>query len=242
MNEQEATERGRDWLEAVHLRSLFQGLDTIQSDDRRLMCFVWLCLDRISHLLRDPRSQRAVELVHRIAQGQNVESELAAIRKNAKEAHRQAAAAYQAGLGNAVDSNATFAAYKAIGYSEDSNWGSRLEQFYFDAALQSSRSAAHAIADTVPNEWAAANAAETARQADFIRCLFDNPFRPSTAPPGWPETVVQLAQSLYDGQDCAFALHDALLDAGLVQFADHFKPETGHPKGCWLLDLILGKT
>ncbi|MBL8794809.1 MAG: hypothetical protein JNM56_12950 [Planctomycetia bacterium] len=63
-----------------------------------------------------------------------------------------------------------------------------------------------------------------------------------TAPANCPVTVVELAQSLYDGQDCAFALHDALLDAGLTEFAEHFRQESWHPKGCWALDLVLSKS
>ena len=54
-------------------------------------------------------------------------------------------------------------------------------------------------------------------------------------------TVVQLAESLYAGQDCAFALHDALLEAGHAELAEHFREERSHPKGCWVVDLILGK-
>jgi hypothetical protein len=52
---------------------------------------------------------------------------------------------------------------------------------------------------------------------------------------------VQLAESLYAGQDCSFALHDALLEAGHAELAEHFREETSHPKGCWVVDLILGK-
>jgi hypothetical protein len=54
-------------------------------------------------------------------------------------------------------------------------------------------------------------------------------------------TVTQLAESLYAGEDCAFALHDALLEAGHAELAQHFREEKWHPKGCWALDLILGK-
>jgi hypothetical protein len=68
------------------------------------------------------------------------------------------------------------------------------------------------------------------------------PFRPYPSPPSWPSTVVQLAESLYAGQDCAFALHDALLEAGHAELAEHFREENSHPKGCWVVDVILGKT
>jgi hypothetical protein len=35
-------------------------------------------------------------------------------------------------------------------------------------------------------------------------------------------------------------LHDALLEAGHAELAEAFR-EPMHPKGCWALDLILGK-
>ena len=54
-------------------------------------------------------------------------------------------------------------------------------------------------------------------------------------------TVVQLADALYNGQDCGFALHDALLEAGHPDLAEHFPQEQHHPKGCWGVDLLLGK-
>ena len=76
----------------------------------------------------------------------------------------------------------------------------------------------------------------------LLHHVLGNPFRPYPAPPSWPSTVVQLAESLYDGQDCAFALHDALLEAGHAELAEHFWQETWHPKGCWAMDLILGKS
>jgi hypothetical protein len=38
-------------------------------------------------------------------------------------------------------------------------------------------------------------------------------------------------------------LHDALLDAGLAELAEHFAAgEEGHPKGCWALDALTGRT
>src|SRR5262249_19079308 len=78
---------------------------------------------------------------------------------------------------------------------------------------------------------------------DLIQCIrhiVGNPFRPYRAPPCWPATVVKLAEALYAGGDCSFALRDSLLEAGHAELADHFK-EKDHPKGCWVVDLLLGK-
>jgi hypothetical protein len=77
--------------------------------------------------------------------------------------------------------------------------------------------------------------------ANLLRHIMGNPFKPYPAPASSPSSVVQLAESLYAGTDCAFALHDALLDAGHAELAEHFRQEQWHPKGCWAIDVILGK-
>lgn len=82
---------------------------------------------------------------------------------------------------------------------------------------------------------------DPAVQTALLRHLVGNPFKPYPAPASWPSTVIQLAQALYNGQNCSFALHDALLEAGHPNLAKHFKEEQSHPKGCCAVDLILGK-
>lgn len=82
---------------------------------------------------------------------------------------------------------------------------------------------------------------ECAAQADLLRHIIGNPFRRYPVPGHWADTLVQLAETLYQGTDCTFALHDALRDAGHAELAEHFRKRE-HPKGCWALDLILGKS
>jgi hypothetical protein len=84
--------------------------------------------------------------------------------------------------------------------------------------------------------------------ADFVRDIFGNPFRPVAVDPGWlTSTVVALARGIYD--DRAFErmpiLADALEDSG-CDHADvlaHCRgAEATHVRGCWVVDLLLGKT
>lgn len=77
--------------------------------------------------------------------------------------------------------------------------------------------------------------------ATLLRHIVGNPFRASPLSACWPMTVVQLFHSFQEGQDCTFALHDALLDAGHPDLAQHFQDEKDHPKGCWAMDLLSGK-
>jgi len=82
---------------------------------------------------------------------------------------------------------------------------------------------------------------ERCQQAVLLRHFLRNPFHQYPTPPSWPAPVVKLAEALYAGEDCSFALHDALLEAGHPELAEHFR-EKEHPKGCWVVDMILGKS
>jgi hypothetical protein len=85
---------------------------------------------------------------------------------------------------------------------------------------------------------------------DLIRDLFENPFRPlPVIPPAcrtWNDgTVVKLAQAVYE--DRAFErfpiLADALEEAGCDQPEpiEHMRVDGPHARGCWALDIVLGK-
>jgi hypothetical protein len=97
--------------------------------------------------------------------------------------------------------------------------------------------------------WAAAVAARKT-QCDLVRDIIGNPFRPSPALPpavlAWNDgTVRRIAQGIYEER--AFGrlpiLHDALLDAGCddEDLMQHCRSEGPHVRGCWAVDLILGK-
>jgi hypothetical protein len=79
------------------------------------------------------------------------------------------------------------------------------------------------------------------RETALLRHISGNPFSPCTVTVSSPSTVMKLAEALYDGQDCSFELYNALLEAGHPNLPEHFKDEQWHPKGCWALDLIIGR-
>ena len=89
---------------------------------------------------------------------------------------------------------------------------------------------------------------EFALQSRLIRDIFGNPFRPVTLDPAWrTSTVRALAQGIYEERafDRMPILADALQDAGCVS-ADiqaHCRdPQQVHVRGCWIVDLVLGKS
>jgi hypothetical protein len=89
--------------------------------------------------------------------------------------------------------------------------------------------------------WAAAKNSERSEQAALLREIVGNPFLPPPETASWPPEIVSLAEAQYAGKGDHFALCDALADAGHPELAEHFGTP-GHPKGCWALDLILGKS
>jgi hypothetical protein len=87
---------------------------------------------------------------------------------------------------------------------------------------------------------------EHAAQAELLRDIFGNPFRPVTFDPHWRTSdVVGLAHAIYE--DKAFErmpiLADALMDAGCEeeQIIGHCRGDGPHVRGCWVVDLILDK-
>ena len=87
---------------------------------------------------------------------------------------------------------------------------------------------------------------ERRQQASLIRCIIGDPFRPVRVEPRWvTPTVLSLAQSIYEERDFDRLpiLADALREAGGDDsglFA-HCRGEGPHARGCWAVDLILGK-
>ena len=94
---------------------------------------------------------------------------------------------------------------------------------------------------------AAAMADESAAQAALVRDIFGNPFRPVTLDPSWQTpNVLALAETIYEER--AFErlpiLADALMDAGCddEEALSHCRSSGPHVRGCWLVDLLLGKS
>jgi hypothetical protein len=88
--------------------------------------------------------------------------------------------------------------------------------------------------------------AESAAHCDIIRDIFGNPFRPVTFAPTWRTTdAVGVARSMYDSRDFAAMpiLADALEDAGCdsADVLAHCRGDGPHVRGCWVVDLVLGK-
>jgi hypothetical protein len=99
---------------------------------------------------------------------------------------------------------------------------------------------------------------EQAAVAALLRDVFGNPFRPSPPVPpavlAWNNgTAVRLAQAAHDERQlpdgtldaCRLAvLADTLLDAGCEdeELLAHLRSVGPHVRGCWAVDVLLGRS
>jgi hypothetical protein len=116
------------------------------------------------------------------------------------------------------------------------------------AAAQSARIAAWVEENRVgQGNRAIAWKKEMLGQSALLREIFGNPFRPVTVNPSWlTSNVTGIAQAIYDERDFEDlpVLGDALEDAGCdnADILNHCRQPGEHVRGCWVVDLILGKS
>src|SRR5262249_12456952 len=98
--------------------------------------------------------------------------------------------------------------------------------------------------------WVDRGLVEEKPDADLLREIFGNPFRAFSVDSPWLKwnrgAVANLAQSIYD--DRTFEqmpiLADALEEAGCTDadILSHCRGPGPHVRGCWVVDLLLGKS
>jgi hypothetical protein len=214
-----------------------------KASDRKLRLFACACCRRIWHLLIDERSRTAVEVAERFADGKATKKE-----RKGKTTKRELKEAYSA-------------AHMAIGF--DSEWNLVSSGPTVFAAV-----AASSAADDIAF-WAAAFAADNVRYAagkateeektsrwltGVLRDISGDPFRLIPFQGSWlTPHVTSLAQATYDDRQLPSGLFDnqrmgvladALEDAGCTdeQVLVHLRGPSGpHVRGCWAVDLLLGK-
>jgi hypothetical protein len=208
------------------------------------------CCRGIWHLLVDSRSRRAVEVAERWADSQAEEHEVQAALLEATAARDDQQAHDESAEGAAINSLAI------CGLEEGGVWFPD-QQAVEDALRHAVDYAAHAAGNAAWDEgagwrsandlWGQAFDAERQRQTSVIYEIFGNPFRLVAIDPPWlTSTVSALATGIY--ADRAFdrlpILADALQDAGCDNddILSHLRSDGPHVKGCWALDLVLGKS
>ncbi len=111
---------------------------------------------------------------------------------------------------------------------------------------------AHAAAEVAINlspEFVPASYAQKREEralVAIVRDIFGNPYRPVVTNPAWlTSDVVNLAKAIYDEQafDRMVKLADSLKQVGCDQpdILAHCTGKGPHVRGCWVIDLLLGK-
>jgi hypothetical protein len=220
-----------EWLTCVDPNLMLVELSGRVSA-RKLRLFAAACCRHIWHLLPDQRSRTAVEVAERYADGLAGKRALAAAKAAAAGVRTLgASAAYWAVSQNLPGAIRVLciAAVEAI------------ERWAVDAAYQ-------AGADQM-SAWDAARARGTHEQARSLREILGNPFRPSLERSGWLDwrggLIRSMAGQIYESGDFHElpVLADALEDAGCMDrdVLSHCRNGGDHLRGCWALDLLLGK-
>ena len=182
----------------------------------------------IWHLIPDERSRQAVEVAERFADG------LASPEDMTRAFHAASAACPIRGQPPRRREQQEDDAYRAATYSVWTQPGacSAAMNVLFYATKSGKRAERYA--------W----------QAAMLRDIIGNPFRPKPAiDPAWrtwnDATVVKLAQRMYDSRDFTAMpiLADALEEAGCTsgELLDHCRQPGVHVRGCWVVDLVLGR-
>jgi hypothetical protein len=220
-----------EWLECNNLRSLL-SIFYDKGTQRKKWLFALACCRPIWHLLPDI-CREIVVAVERFVEKEARPADLVAL-LDGFDPDRVA-------LGNLPGGNQ---AAQAIGQLV-SQWRWRSvsddNRYMVDGVC---RSSAEALAKSIP--WAMARSS----QAELLKDITGNPFHPPLLllpdVVAWNDrTVPKIAAGIY--AEYAFErmpiLHDALLDAGCTDEAllSHCRTPEGHVRGCWALDLILGK-
>jgi hypothetical protein len=171
-------------------------------------------------LLDDERYHAAVEAAELYADGLADEVQLAVIREEIRYLEETA---QSAAVWNTIQPDIRIYTNHVSFYTYEALWG-----------------------DT-RRDWTAMDNVESHKDIfDPLRDIFGHLFRSVTANPSWlTATVVSLAHGIYDDRtfDRRPILADALQDAGCDDEAvlTHCRSDGPHCRGCWVVDLLLGK-
>jgi hypothetical protein len=223
-----------EWLAATDLGPMLEFLKGKASDRKSLLLAVAFSR-RVSPFLRGDgdRGYPAVEVAERAA------DETATERAGWLAAERLLEAIWLAGddlMSRALSGYCPILAFPHFSIENVARAAERAAAY--------SRQPAGSIA--FPYSFDERSAAEQTAQAGLVRDIFGNPFHPVSLDPSWlTSTVVSIARGIY--ADRAFdrlpILADALQDAGCenTDILAHCRGDGPHSRGCWVVDLVLGK-
>jgi hypothetical protein len=252
----------REWLECADPGPMLRYLEK-RGSERKLRLFACACCRLVWDLLDEPASRRAMLVAEQYADDlASREARLSA----AAAAHAVADAAAADADARALDE------YVARGTFGSADKFARRDALRAAAFAAEESLDVVSVAEATSEEAAAALAKLSTnwgdyydgrrhhplslvqrlkfsreREADLLHCIFGNPFRPVSFDPAWQTpAALALARTAYEVRrfDDLPLLADALEEAGCTDatLLTHLRSDGPHARGCWALDLILGKS
>ena len=206
------------WLAGADPKPMLEYLRGKVSD-RKLRLLACACCRRLWHLAKYDKGRRGVEAAERYADGLAGKEELRAARE--------------------VDEPGWDALWSAAQYAlkeKPQEATDRMALHYY-------------LLHGAGTDWEG----ERRVQCGLVRETFGNPFRPVAVKPAWQAPqVVALAQAVYEERELPSGtldtarlavLADALEEAGCTDndVLNHLRGAGRHVRGCWVVDLLLGK-
>jgi hypothetical protein len=236
----------KEWLAGSDPEEMLIGLNDFQPSERKLRLFMCACCRRIWNKFKDDRCRDAVEVAERYADGLASEDERQEADEEAAnaagEAEEEEDLPYFERLALEGSGNAASLAL-STNEGESITWEAQTVAEWAVFALTGST----ALDDQrQENKRLVTFDKEVRSQCDLLRDIFGNPFRPVAIERSLlTAAVVKLAQQNYDQRvlERMPKLADALEKAGCenAEILNHCRGPGPHVRGCWVVDLVLGK-
>jgi hypothetical protein len=207
----------KEWLQATDPRPMLEFLQG-KASDRKFRLLAVACWRRVSHPLADKEHREAVEIGEQFADGLVSDSTRQAFHEVVARMKEQAVA------------------------ENDFEW----------AAWETFTEIP--VSTSIHPTWLTVHNPTPQESRDMCRLLRDVfgplPFRPISIDPTWLTwhngLLVSMAQQMYDSRDFSdmTELADGLEEAGCKDrdILGHCRSVIRHVRGCWLVDLVLGKS
>jgi hypothetical protein len=226
----------QEWLASTDLKLLLDCLvRQIRTPERKKLLFAVACCRLVEHLLKHEASRKALAAAERYAEGLIKVSTLTRYHRDCREPFL-----IETRAGNQAEANAA--------------WAVRLATYHYDC-LHTPQQVASALARQAGHKEKTPPFEDVRQEClgamiPLLRDIVGNPFQVLPAcDAAWLEAsgglAGRLAASIYEERRFTELpiLADALEDAGCQepQLLEHLRGPGPHERGCWALDVVLGK-
>jgi hypothetical protein len=219
-----------EWFACEDARDMVQS-DARITSARKLRLFAVACCRCSRQLLLNASHRGAVDIAERFADGDATAEELADAYRRTNE------------IARALNAGEDWESEREI-----RRWAEAVAVLNATAPFTEDWHAPSKAGDAVWQIRRAAHRDIDPRLVALLRDIFGNPFRPVALVPAWlTSDVVVIARRMYESRDFGAMpiLADALQDAGCDndEVLAHCRGVSlTHVRGCWVVDLVLGKS